>query len=347
MIRYAKGRRCVKKHPLPFSMHFKCGRKIMVIQYKIRENEIEILRCYGNTGTVIIPREIDGRPVTSIAPYAFSGAKEEEKEDFYWLLEMPDEDLEALPEICGEMAEEVVFPDTVAKIGNYIFYGCKNLKTIEMTDELMQIGSGAFTGCRSLSKLVIHLRKSEVSCLKEITDEIRKEMHVTLHYEAEGRETAKLIFPEHYEEAVENTPARLLVTHHHGSGGYYRQCFYDKKVDYRKYDELFQTSVVMDPPELVTEILFRRLQYPYGLWSNAKERYLAYLKEHLEETAAILAGNDELERLQMIGEMGLYTREALDAAINISSKLSNPESLGYLMNEKHRLYPAEKKTFEL
>lgn len=319
----------------------------MVIQYRIRESEVEILRCYGNTGTVTIPGEIDGAPVTSVAPYAFSEAKEKETENFRWLREMPDEKPEELPEICGEMAEEVVFPDTVAKIGNYIFYGCKNLKTIEMTDELMHIGSGAFTGCRSLSKLVIHLKKGEVSCLKEITEEIRKEMHVTLYYESEGRETAKLIFPEHYEEAVENTPARLLVTHHHGSGGYYRQCFYNRKVDYRKYDELFQTSVVMDPPELVTEILFRRLQYPYGLWSNAKERYLLYLEEHLSEMVVILAEKDQLKRLKMIGDMGLYTREALDMAIDESSKLSNPESLGYLMNEKHRLYPAEKKTFEL
>lgn len=319
----------------------------MVIQYRIRENEAEILRCFGSTGTVIIPREIRGVKVTSVAPYAFSKAKEKEKENFRWLCEMPDERPDELPEICGEMTEEIVFPDTVSKIGNYIFYGCKNLKTIEMTDELGQIGSGAFTGCRSLSKIVIHLYEGEVSCLKEITEEIRKEMHVTLHYHVLGEETAKLIFPEHYEEAVENTPARLLVTHHHGSGGYYRQCFYDKKVDYRKYDELFQTAVAMDPPELVTEILFLRLQYPYGLWSNARERYLTYLNDHLLETAVILAENDELVRLRMIGEMGLYTREVLDMAINVSSKLSNPESLGYLMNEKHRLFPEQEKKFEL
>lgn len=319
----------------------------MVIQYRIEKNEIEVLRCYGNTRTVILPREIDGIPVTSVAPYAFSRSKEEEKGNVYWYREMPDEDPEKLPEICGETVHEIVFPDTVEKIGNYIFYGCKNLKTLELTDRLMQIGSGAFTGCLSLSELVIHLKSGEVSCLKEITDEIRKEMKVTLSYEMDERQTAKLIFPEHYEEAVENTPARLLVTQHHGSGGYYRQCFYDKKVDYRKYDEQFPKSVVMDSKELVVEILFRRLQYPYGLWSNAREMYLDYLRENLVSVMEILAKMDALERMQMIGDLGFYTREAMDAAIEEASKLPNSQSLGYLMNEKYRLYPVEKKTFDL
>lgn len=328
----------------------------MVIQYRVRENEAEILRCYGTAKTVILPREIDGIPVTKAAAYAFSKAKEEEKGDFLWRRELPDEDPEELPQICGESVEEIVFPDTLESIGNYIFYGCKNLKKLELTDRLLQIGSGAFTGCLSLSVIVMHLNQGEISCLKEIAEEIRKEIHVTMYYRADeadgrsdskGQKTAKLVFPEHYEEAVENTPARLLVTQHHGSGGYYRQCFYDKKVDYRKYDELFQTSVALDSMELVLDILFGRILYPYGLWKNAEEKYMQYLKEHVTEAARISAALDDLPKLRFLGEAGLYTKEALDAAIDESSKLSNPESLGYLMNEKHKRYPAQKKIFEL
>ena len=48
--------------------------------------------------------------------------------------------------------------------------------------------------------------------------------------EERGKISARLVFPEHYEEAVENTPARILFTQHHGSGNNYRQCFYNKEM---------------------------------------------------------------------------------------------------------------------
>ena len=55
---------------------------------------------------------------------------------------------------------------------------------------------------------------------------------MTMRYcrEDGSEERAKLIFPEHYEEAVENTPARIVETHYHGSGGDYRQCFYGQGI---------------------------------------------------------------------------------------------------------------------
>ena len=68
------------------------------------------------------------------------------------------------------------------------------------------------------------------------------------NYEDSG-ERVRVLFPEHYEEAVENTPARLLVTHHHGAGGYYRQCFYDRELDYKKYDETFFRARAEEEPE--------------------------------------------------------------------------------------------------
>lgn len=49
----------------------------------------------------------------------------------------------------------------------------------------------------------------------------------------------RLTFPEYYEEAVENTPARIIDTHWHGSGYKYRQCFPETKLNLRLYDELF------------------------------------------------------------------------------------------------------------
>ena len=61
-----------------------------------------------------------------------------------------------------------------------------------------------------------------------------------------GGKRAHMVFPEHYDEAVENTPARILFTEYHGSGTNYRQCFYSKELDFAEYDSLFDMAVVMD-----------------------------------------------------------------------------------------------------
>lgn len=77
--------------------------------------------------------------------------------------------------------------------------------------------------------------KMKKSCLKSIAEEMRYQLRVKLNYHKTNGEyeMTELLFPEHYEEAVENTPARILETHHHGAGGYYRQCFYNRELDYK------------------------------------------------------------------------------------------------------------------
>ena len=102
-------------------------------------------------------------------------------------------------------------------------------------------------------------------------------MRIYLHA-PEGGQEAKLLFPEHYEEAVENTPARILETHHHGAGGYYRQCFYDRELDYRKYDEMFYHTVAEDTEETAVELALNRLRFPAELSDKNRQGYEEYLK---------------------------------------------------------------------
>ena len=50
--------------------------------------------------------------------------------------------------LAGDVVEKVTLPDTMEELGRYVFYGCRNLKTLCFSDRLKNIGSGAFTGCR-------------------------------------------------------------------------------------------------------------------------------------------------------------------------------------------------------
>ena len=158
---------------------------------------------------------------------------------------------------------------------------------------------------------------------------------------------ARLVFPEHYEEAVENTPARILFTQHHGSGNNYRQCFYDRETDYRKYDSLFPFAKAQEKTPVLTDLVFGRLMYPVDLTGEAEAAYEAWIREQQEEILKYLTDTEDLEKLRAISGKNLWEREALDAAAEYASETGKGGVLSCLMNERHRYFPEKRKKYEL
>ena len=326
----------------------------MKIYYREKSGGIEILRCFGIEGRVEIPGMIDGKLVISAAPYAFSShmdEKEELKNASLW--EVSDGLGFGREEhvLAGNDVEEIVFPDTLKEIGRYIFYGCGNLKKLEFSDSLMQIGCGAFTGCHALEKLTVHMRQGKKSGVKEMLGEMWQRIDVNFLYEyeedgieksdimhrRENKSEARLVFPEHYDEAVENTPARILYTEYHGSGSNYRQCFYDRELNYQEYDRLFEMAVAMDKLEVLVDMSFGRLEFPYGLTGNARENYREYIRKNLEDIAEYLVKQEDMHRLEMISSQKLWTLEGIDSALDCASKRKETEVSAFLMNERANL----------
>lgn len=309
----------------------------MKIYYREKSGGIEILRCFGIEGRVEIPGMIDGRLVISAAPYAFSShmdEKEELKNASLW--EVSDGLGFGREEhvLAGNDVEEIVFPDTLKEIGRYIFYGCGNLKKLEFSDSLMQIGCGAFTGCHALEKLTVHMRQGKKSGVKEMLGEMWQRIDVNFLSEYEE---ARLVFPEHYDEAVENTPARILYTEYHGSGSNYRQCFYDKELNYQEYDRLFEMAVAMDKLEVLVDMSFGRLEFPYELTGKARENYREYIRKNLGDIAEYLVKQEDMHRLEVISSQKLWTLEGIDSALDCASKRKETEVSAFLMNERANL----------
>ena len=352
----------------------------MRIHYRETEYGIEIMRCFGADGNIELPGEISGKPVTRAAAYAFSARKDYEEEDTL-ICETEEGRLFRHQErlLAGENVESLSFPDTMTGIGKYIFYGCRNLRELSFSDSLTEIGSGAFTGCRALGKLNVSLINGKRSCVPEILGDLWQRIDVDFYEKRDGREaiTAKLVFPEHYEEAVENTPARILFTQHHGSGNNYRQCFYNKEIDYRKYDELFFVSKAQDQVSVLADLIFGRLLYPAELGSAAEESYQSYVREHGAQISAYLTDAGDMDALREMSRRGLWTENALDAAVDHAAACQSAyrtasgsrgessaggsgcvrqgraggtgqgEILSFLMDEKHRLFPVRKGKYEL
>ena len=341
----------------------------MRIHYRETEEGIEIVRCFGADGNIELPEEIKGRPVTRAAAYAFSARKNQEDEEVL-VCETDEGRIFRQQEqlLAGDIVESVRFPDTMREIGKYIFYGCRNLEELTFSDSLTEIGSGAFTGCRSLNRLDVRFLNGRRSCVPDILGDLWQRIDAAF-YEAPGgsreagdggsreaggndclEKRAELVFPEHYEEAVENTPARILFTQHHGSGNNYRQCFYNKEMDYRKYDDLFFVAKAQDKVSVLADLIFGRLLYPAGLARAAEESYEAYVREHGGQIAEYLTDTGRMEALREMSRRELWTKEALDAAVDHAAAhqtAGRGESLSFLMNERHRLFPVRKGKYEL
>ena len=243
-----------------------------------------ITEYYGNDSYVVLPDEIEGEPVTILGDYAFSR---------------------------NLSVEEIWMPLELKEVGRYAFYRCRNLRKLVLGNRLLDMGGGALTGCH-LEEVEIYLQDGKKSCLKSIVEEMRYQMRIYLHA-PEGGQEAKLLFPEHYEEAVENTPARILETHHHGAGGYYRQCFYDRELDYRKYDEMFYHTVAEDTEETAVELALNRLRFPAELSDKNRQGYEEYLKKHMTAVAKWTVKQEEVEGIRFLQRRKLWTEQSLQA----------------------------------
>lgn len=87
-------------------------------------------------GEVVIPAEIDGKPVTSISPS--------------WI---GDNSLNAFRD-CREITS-ITIPDSVTHIGGGAFFGCHSLTSITIPRSVTTLGIGAFADCSSLEAILV------------------------------------------------------------------------------------------------------------------------------------------------------------------------------------------------
>ena len=192
------------------------------------------------------------------------------------------------------------------------------------------------------------------SCLKEILTEIRYQIIATLRYQ---ETETKILFPEYYADAVENTPARIVETHYYGSGGEYRECFYRRELDYGKYDRLFALSEARDSEEAIFSVALIRLKYPWKLEEPAKLRYENYVKAHMEEIGKScicavkerreIAAGDPQEVLLFCCKEHYFDEQSLEKTIAYAADAGQTEISAILMDERYRSFPKKKKKFVL
>lgn len=318
---------------------------------------IRILRCYGASGRVVIPEELEGLAVTELADYAFAEEMDGEPEHSG-----------GLPCICGEALEELYLPRTIRRLGRYVFYNCIGFRKLSFYSNISYMGAGGFTGCGKLAHLVCR-QQTGPSCLREILQDLKQSVAVECYWDgplAEGlssggrnrqdepersseREKAgcRLVYPEFFEEAVENTPARIISTQTHGMGIQYRNTFQNTRIIFSEYDKLFETGKYnMDLTDNI-KMSAARLSCPWELSETAEKEYSTWLRQHIREGAAYFLEQEQREALKWMAESFAETREELEQMIQAAGDRKNTELLSVLMDICHRRFPGKRKRFDL
>lgn len=239
--------------------------------------------------------------------------------------------------------KKIDLPKGIEVIEDYAFYRCLSLEEIHLYEGIRRLGCGAFMGCKKLKKIVVKDVESDIHFLTEMLYDFQYEVTIELHYR--DGSFAKLIFPEYYEESVENTPARIIDIVFHGSGYKYRQCFRNRQLDYDKYDSLFSYAIAQEFASTCIALALNRICTPYQLKEAAKERYLEYLREQVRETAKLLCRKDDMEAVECLAEQGYFTEEVLLEFQERASESGRAEMSAYLLNYRMEHFRPVKKSF--
>ncbi len=318
-------------------------------------DEIRIDRIEDPEAIIYVPEQFEGCPVTELGSYVLAHSE----------------------------VEEIHLPPYVRKIGAYGFYECEKLKRIYCYSRVLDLGAGLFAGVSAVEYLDITEFPGERSCLKEMLAELRQTLRVQLHQmlvegedaadwkQRQNEKEARLIFPEYYEDSVENTPARIVCIETHGCGHRYRYCFAGRVFQYRGYDELFPHVQVQEKEELVTELALGRLMYPRELSENSREHYRSYVKEHWKCAGTLLIRADRLQKNVVsnleAGKLPWFVDEILNEEpekehmlgelVSLAQEAGDTEMVSWLMERRHRLsrlvtsenqqQPKRKRRFEL
>lgn len=320
--------------------------------YQNINDHIRILGCRGFGGAVKIPKKIENLPVTELADYAFSDGwgKNSVISQAGDTLRLCDDEGNPVtgketnlpPELLGNRLVDINLPETIDKIGNYAFYNCFELSHLECYSSISDLGSGLFTGCSKIRNLDLHIMEGRRSCMQGIVSELRQELLVNYHMKDK---TARLLFPEMYEESVEHTPARIVFREMHGCGHMYRYCFDQSEFQFHKYDALFPHVRIQESAQVASVLALLRLYTPLQLLEKNRKVYEDYVTEHFDEAGE--AALNESELFLWLAETYGNGQPQLDRLIDLASETNNAELLSPLMDLRHRRFPAKKRTFTL
>ena len=153
---------------------------------------VELIYAGELTGKIVVPEEVEYQN-QQCKVVAIRGTKKTEYYDY-----QPDDKRRKVerrsrevtcPVFVGQTLHsfqdklEVVLPKSLKKIGDYAFYRCENLVSVNIPNSVTSIGKSAFDGCRSLTS--VHITDLAAWCNIDFGDSAIPGTHHNLYLNGE------------------------------------------------------------------------------------------------------------------------------------------------------------------
>lgn len=260
----------------------------------------------SETDEVILPTQLEGKPVVSLAPYAFRNER--------WI-------------------REISLPETLEGIGNHCFFDCRGLRKLKLSDRVTEFGDGALKNCEALEEVSLLVRIHKSTCLKSILAERNETLYVRVSYPS-GEEAA-LVFPRYLLDYEANVEARIINQVTFGTGLEYRECFCYEDIDYKKYDDLFYYEQNVGEKENTARLAAARLSAPLLLGNERREQYLEYLLKDRDVFSRVLDWYEKHpEELSLFLSLAKKEESVFEFALSCAQQMGNARLSGSLMETK-------------
>ncbi len=270
---------------------------------------VRLIRCYGVSPSVVLPKEIAGKALTEIGEYSFADSPRAPQR--------PDGLPEYVRELAGEYVREIRLPGSVVQIGSLAFYNCRGLKRLSFGSALTKIGSDIFMNCRSLKDLRVNCHVGDSTGLKQLLAQKMTDVEVT--FERNGECQARLFYPEYSQVYDEIGPAHIFAMNIQGEGFRFRQCFREGIICFRDYDAVFEQACTGETVATLCRLVADRLAYPVELEEEAAHRYTSFVQEHQEELTGFLVENENIEMIRIFADKKILSGSGLQTAAAMAS----------------------------
>ena len=313
------------------------------LRIRRESDHIVLLRAESGDECAALPETLFSLPVTELYDHALAP-------------EAASIDGEEVLLTCGAAPEEydnrdlkeLSLPKTLRKVGDYAFFNCRNLSTLNLYDSVVSWGGGVLMNCRELHRFRLkRLGEQQGESLAYLVGELPNELHVTIE-EADGSHY-RLLFPDFIELYEENCPAHHFDYNIYGAGHPYHFVFREHTLSLANYDELFPAMLrVEHDPAAALRLAWWRIRTPYALTEKARATYLDYLAAHEEAALALPLTERDSEGLSLLLSCLTLTRDSLSSALAIAREQQFTEASALLLEAQHRLCgTGMNKTFDL
>lgn len=309
------------------------------------ESGLALLRCETSSPQLILPDALDGVPITRLGDYLFSARPPKQLPPDSFSIQLTSGGRE--PCVHDAAALRLVqLPKHALQLGNYAFYDCTGLETLEIGGELQTVGTDAFMNCFSLRQVTLAAAAENCRCLRSLLQEYSGELE--LRFLPESEPECRLFFPAYDEDYEEMAAPHIFHYNIRGTGYLCRQSFDGHRFRYDQYDASLDLLLRTHEFGLAVRMALDRLRFPVQLGEAARTAYRTCLAEHTDQALELVLAQADTAPLAFLLELELLDRQALDNGCEMARAAHRTEALGLLLNDQNRRFGAPRaRSFDL